>query len=93
MEFIAFYIFKCHDGDEVRLKHYAGILVIEFWADLIYNMETEKAVACLHDHSSTVNALEPRQRWRGPRGRHVTIYIKYIRFYLFMYCNGAQMML
>ena len=32
MEFIitVFYIFKCHHGDEMRLKHYAGILVIEF---------------------------------------------------------------
>ena len=30
MEFIGFYIFKCHHGDEIRLKHYAGILVIEF---------------------------------------------------------------
>ena len=28
MEFIGFYIFKCHHGDEIRLKHYAGILVI-----------------------------------------------------------------
>ena len=26
----------------MRLKHYAGILVIEFWDDLIYNMETGK---------------------------------------------------
>ena len=30
MEFIGFYIFKCHDGDEIRVKHYAGIIVIEF---------------------------------------------------------------
>ena len=30
MEFIVFYIFKCHQGDKIRLKHYAGILVIEF---------------------------------------------------------------
>ena len=37
MEFIGFNIFKCPHGDEMRLKHYAGILLIEFWADLIYN--------------------------------------------------------
>ena len=42
MEFISFYTFKCHQGDEIRLKHYAGILVNEFWADLIYNMDTGK---------------------------------------------------
>ena len=36
MELIGFYIFKCHHGDEMRLKQYAGILVIECWADLIY---------------------------------------------------------
>ena len=30
MEFIGFYILKCHYGDRVRLKHYAAILVIEF---------------------------------------------------------------
>ena len=39
MEFIGFYTFKCHQGDEIRLKHYAGILLIEFWDDLIYNMD------------------------------------------------------
>ena len=37
MDFIGFYIFKCHQGDEIRLKHYAGILLIGFWANLIYN--------------------------------------------------------
>ena len=50
MEFIRFlHIFKWHRGDEIRLKHYAGILVIEFQADLIYeyDMDTEKAAACL----------------------------------------------
>ena len=33
----------------MRIKHYAGILLIEFWADLIYeyDMDTEKAAACL----------------------------------------------
>ena len=33
----------------MRIKHYAGILLIEFWADLIYeyDMDTEKATACL----------------------------------------------
>ena len=30
MEFIVFYIFKCHNGQEIRLKHYAGMVVIEF---------------------------------------------------------------
>ena len=30
MEFVGFNIFKCHPGEEIRLKHYAGILVIEF---------------------------------------------------------------
>ena len=46
MEFISFYIFKCHHGDEMRLKQYAGILLIECWADLIYNMDTGKAAVC-----------------------------------------------
>ena len=50
MGFIGFYIFKCRDGDEIRLKHYAGILVIEFWADLMYNMDTEEAAAGVPDH-------------------------------------------
>ena len=33
----------------MRIKHYAGTLLIEFWADLIYeyDMDTEKAAACL----------------------------------------------
>ena len=33
----------------MRIKHYAGILLIELWADLIYeyDMDTEKAAACL----------------------------------------------
>ena len=30
MEFIGFYIFKCHHGEEIRLKHYAGVILIEF---------------------------------------------------------------
>ena len=47
----------------MRLKHYAGILLIEFWDDLIYNMDTGKAVSCVPDHCQP---LEPRQRWRGP---------------------------
>ena len=50
MEFIGFYTFKSHQGDEIRLKHYAGILLIEFWADLIYDIVTEKAEACGDDH-------------------------------------------
>ena len=50
MEFIGFYIFNWHQGDEIRLKHYPGILLIEFWADLIYNMDTGKAAACVPDH-------------------------------------------
>ena len=40
MEFIGFYIFKCHHGEEIRPKHYAGILLIEFQKELIYNMDT-----------------------------------------------------
>ena len=88
MEFISFYIFKWHHGDEMRIKHYAGILLIEFRADLIYEYGYGKSGRVL-----TRYPLGWRQRWRVPRGRHVTIYIKYIRFYLFIYRNGAQMML
>ena len=87
MELIRFYIFKCRDGDEIRLKHYAGILVIEFWANLMHNMDTEEAAAGV---TGTVNLIEWRQRWRGRPGRHVTIYIKYIRFYSFTPQHGAQ---
>ena len=42
MEFIVF----C----KIRVKHYAGILLIEFWADLMYNMDTGKAAVCEPDH-------------------------------------------
>ena len=28
--FIDFYIFKCHHGEEIRLKYYAGMVLIEF---------------------------------------------------------------
>ena len=50
MELIVFYTFKCHHGDEMGLKQYAGILLIEFCADLIYNMDTGKAAVCEPDH-------------------------------------------
>ena len=30
MEFIDFYIFKCHHGEQIRLKYYAGMVVIMF---------------------------------------------------------------
>ena len=30
IEFIGFYTFKWHHGDETRLKHYAGMVLIEF---------------------------------------------------------------
>ena len=69
MELIGFYIFKCRDGDEIRLKHYAGILVIEFWDDLIYNMDTGKAAVCEPDHCQYGSS-----RGRdGEARRHVTI--------------------
>ena len=63
MELIVFYIFKCRDGDEIRLKQYAGILVIEFWDDLIYNMDTGKAVSCVPDHCQ--HARVDAETWRG----------------------------
>ena len=37
-------------SQEIRLKHYAGILLIEFWADLIYDMDTEEAAVWVPDH-------------------------------------------
>ena len=42
----------------MRLKHYAGILVIEFWADLMYeyDMDTEKAAAWVPLTLSTARA-------------------------------------
>ena len=66
MAFISFYILKYHHGEQIRLKYYAGMVVINFYAELKDKMETKTSPLCRGVHT-------------GPPSQHARVEANMVR--------------